>query len=268
MKSQIKRVNELILIDDRSRVEVQRLASLMKLFARLPQPPDPLGLLPKWSDYFRRFISALQEEDPEQLEESSLAMYAYLHGNEAPYSVDERKKMDSVGGYWNHAGGITPILKAPDYLEPVSVSADLGAGNGLQCLLMQILCPHSKSIQVEISSAAVEFGKQLQDWLGIERDRIEWRVGDVMEVDFSGMDFIYMYRPVRPVGLGEEFYKRMARQLVEQGRSIVVFSIADCLREFLPNGSFEVLFSNGHLTSLKICRDSTHRTQNNAGTEV
>lgn len=224
----------------------------MDLFLSLPAPPDPLGLIPEWDEYLEKFKLAAGGKDPERLEESFLAIYEYLHGNEAPYSTHERSSMDSVGGYWNHAGGIKPVIMVPDYLRPNHVSADFGAGNGLQCLLMQALSPHARSVQVEISSAEVEFGKQLQSWLGIDEQRVDWRVGDVMQADFSGIDLIYMYRPVRPQGPGKDFYRRMARQLVKQGKEVVVFSIADCLRDFLPEESYEIVYSDGQLTCLKI----------------
>jgi hypothetical protein len=49
--------------------------------------------------------------------------------------------MDRSGGYWCHAGGLSPVLKAGAFIEPDTVSADFGAGNGLQCLLMQKIHP-------------------------------------------------------------------------------------------------------------------------------
>ena len=101
------------------------------------------------------------------MEEAFLTLYAHLHMHEARYTPDERGRMDEAGGYWAHAGGLSPILEAAPWIRPNTVSADLGAGNGLQGLLLQILYPHRKTIQIEISSNMVELGKQLQAWLGI-----------------------------------------------------------------------------------------------------
>jgi hypothetical protein len=115
---------------------------------------------------------------------------------------------------------------------------------------MQKLAPHARTIQVEISSRMVEIGRQLQRWLAVPEDRVEWVVGDVLTVEASGMDFIYLYRPVRPVGNGRAFYERLASTLERRATPAVVFSIADCLREFL-SARFEVFYGDGHLTCIR-----------------
>ena len=90
----------------------------------------------------------------------------------------------------------------------------------------------------------VESGRALQEWLSIPADRVEWVVGDVMDATPAGMDFVYLYRPVRPDGPGRAFYERFA---AEVDRGAVIFSIADCLSEFLPE-EFAAFYSDGHLT--------------------
>jgi hypothetical protein len=92
----------------------------------------------------------------------------------------------------------------------------------------------------------VEAGRGLQEWLGIPDERVEWVTGDVMDASPAGMDFIYLYRPVRPEGRGRAFYERFAAGLETSG-PVVIFSIADCLRAFLPE-RFEVFYTDGHLT--------------------
>jgi hypothetical protein len=241
---------ERIWTEDRSPAEVARLARLMDLLAGLPAPPDPFGLLPAWRELQSRFREALRDAGPEPLEEAFLRLYEHLHGREAPYSRAERARMDATCGYWNHAGGLSPILKAPDHLRPDSVSADFGAGNGLQGLLMQVLSPHARTVQIELSSRAVEQGRLLQAWLGIAPARVEWRVMDVCDASPVGLDFIYLYRPVRPEGPGRSFYSRFAEALADQPREVVIFSIADCLREFLSS-RFQVFFTDGQLTCFR-----------------
>ena len=178
-------------------------------------------------------------------------LYCLVHGHEAPYTKRERQRVDETGGYWCHAGGLSPILKAGPFIKPSTVFGDFGAGNGLQGLLTQKLWPHKKTVQIEISSKMVRAGKALQSWLGIPDERVEWIVGDVADTSPENMDFIYMYRPVRPVGLGEEFYKKFASEVDAGARSpITIFSIADCLREFLPL-SFEMFYTDGHLTCFR-----------------
>ena len=155
--------------------------------------------------------------------------------------------MDRTGGYWSHAGGLSPILRAGPWIRPDTRSVDLGAGNGLQGLLMQRLHPHRRSVQIEISSAMVEIGRGLQRWLGVADDRVLWRADDVLTTPLGGWDFVYLYRPVRPEGPGREFYTRLAETLAAEPHEVVIFSIADPLGGFLPP-IFERFYSDGHLT--------------------
>jgi hypothetical protein len=170
--------------------------------------------------------------------------------HEAVYSSDERSRMDAAGGYWNHAGGLSPILKAGPHLAADTVSADFGAGNGLQGLLMQHLHPHARTVQIEIAGRMAEIGDGLRLWLGIPAERVQWLVADVMEAPATGYGFIYLYRPVRPEGHGRTFYTRFAREVESEARPPVIFSIADCLREFLSD-RYEVFYRDGHLTCFR-----------------
>jgi hypothetical protein len=227
--------------------ERKKLAELMDLFVRLPAPPDPFGLFPDYQVLKDEFITATQGTDTERLEESFLNLYCHIHGHQAPYTPQERSRIDQVGGYWCHAGGLSPVLKAGHYIRPETVSADFGAGNGLQGMLFQKLYPHKLTIQFEISSRMVEAGKYLQEWLELPDDRVKWVVGDVLDASPQGIDFIYLYRPVKPVGEGRRFYIKFAAELEKSKKPVVIFSIADCLRDFLPD-NFEVFYSDGHLT--------------------
>jgi hypothetical protein len=239
-------------------VERARLAQLMCLFAELPPPPDPGGFLPRYAELKEMFLGSLIHGDSELIEERFLVLYSHLHMHEAPYTAEERRRVDETGGYWSHAGGLSPILKAGDWLRPESVSADFGAGNGLQGLLMQKLYPHARTIQVEISHRMVEIGKLLRRWLGIPGHRIVWQVDDVMDASTEGVDFLYMYRPVRPDGPGRAFYERIAEELGATDREVVVFSIADCLCDFLPD-SFEIFYNDGHLSCFRKTRRDDSR---------
>jgi hypothetical protein len=219
----------------------------MRLFAELPPPPDPAGHFPRYAELKLRFRDSVAGTSPDAVEESFLELYAHLHMNSAPYTPAERRRLDAIGGYWCHAGGISPILKAGDWIRHDTVSADFGAGNGLQGLLMQWLYPHRTTVQVEISRSMVAIGRDLQRWLGIPDQRIRWVVGDVMDASSEGIDFLYLYRPVRPEGPGRRFYERLGSELERTARQVVVFSVADCLRDFLSD-RFEVFYDDGHLT--------------------
>jgi hypothetical protein len=249
------RLLEMLPAEDRTGEENGRLVRLMRIFLELEPPPDPFGLFPEYAEYKRSFQEIVEAGNSDTtvgdaLEEAFLTLYCHLHGHEAPYTSAERRLVDQTGGYWCHAGGISPLLKAEPFIRPQTVSADFGAGNGLQGLLLQKLYPHKKTIQIEISARMVEAGKHLQQWLGIPPERVEWIAGDVCDVAPRDMDFIYLYRPLRPEGKGKRFYEQFAQTLETQNRSIVIFSIADCLRQFLlPR--FKVFYSDGHLTCFR-----------------
>jgi hypothetical protein len=231
--------------------ERRHLVKLMALFAELPGPPDPGGHFPNYQEHKDKFLESLEGEDPEALEEAFLTLYAHLHMHEAKYTPEERELMDLAGGYWSHAGGLSPILKAAPWISPATVSADLGAGNGLQGLLLQYLYPHQLTIQYEISSDMVLLGQGLQEWLGISEDRVEWVIGDVCDQVFEDIDFYYLYRPVRPTTeRGEAFYENLAEMLTWGEKPVVIFSIADCLKQFLSK-RFKVLYTDGHLTCFR-----------------
>jgi hypothetical protein len=236
--------------DQRGPAEKGRLVRLMVLLAELPPPPDPGEFFPKYDQLKAGFLDSVDGGDADHVEESFLDLYAHLHMHEAPYTPDERRRVDETGGYWCHAGGLSPILKAGDWIRPDTASADLGAGNGLQGLLLQKLYPHRRTVQVEISHRMVEIGRRLQEWLEIPNHRVQWVIDDVQNASVQNIDFLYLYRPVRSDGPGRRFYERLAAELDGMAHRIVIFSIADCLRDFLSD-RFEVFYSDGHLTCFR-----------------
>ena len=236
---------------DYPEAERGQLLRLMMLLSDLPTPPDAAHSFPRYDEYKQHFLSCAEADDGDALEEAFLSLYAHLHMHEARYTPKERQRMDEAGGYWAHAGGLSPILKAEPWIGSDTVSADLGAGNGLQGLLLQCLYPHRKTIQIEISSEMVELGTKLQAWLGVPAERVEWRACDVCDQVFDGIDFIYLYRPVRPsTETGRGFYGKLAQTLSESHNEVVIFSIADCLKDFLPP-SFEMFYTDGHLSCFR-----------------
>ena len=242
----LERVNALLEHDERPAAEKQRLAQLICLFAELPPPPDPYGLYSRYAELKGRFERAAREGDWDTLEASFLALYCHVHGYEVPYTDAERRRVDAMAGYLCHPGGLSPILKAEPFVTADTVSGDFGAGNGLQGLLMQFLYPHTRAVQIEISSRMVDAGRHLQRWIGIDEERVQWIVGDISDVSPEGMDFIYLYRPVRPAEGGKVFYEEFAQKLELVSHPVVVFSVADCLGGFL-SGSFHVFYDDGHL---------------------
>ena len=119
--------------------EADRLARLVLRFLTLSKPPENASLFPRFGDLQHRLEKVAVGGTGEEIEDAFLELYAHVHMNEAPYTSDERRQMDEAGGYWNHAGGLSPILKAGPWINPDTISADFGAGNGLQGLLLQLL---------------------------------------------------------------------------------------------------------------------------------
>ncbi len=248
-----QRVCDLLPAADRSPEEQARLAALVATLATLPPPPDMAELYAGYGPAHERLLRAVDGMDGEGLELAFVELYAVLHGYEVPLSEAERVRFRARQGYLNHVGGLSPILKAGPFIAPDTVSADFGAGNGLQGSFLQLLTPHARTVQIEISGRLVEAGRVLQHWLGIPATRVEWIHGDVAEVSPAGMDFVYLYRPVRPVGEGRAFYERFAELARGAARPRIIFSIADCLGDFLGS-TFEVFYGDGHLTCFRRVR--------------
>jgi len=242
-----KRLYNCLENDDRSLIERENLINLLCLFYTMSDPPDRYGLFSKYRDYKNLFFEACESDHGDLIEDTFLNLYCHLHVHDAPYTKEERRRLDETLGYWCHSGGISPIIKAGSYLSKDSISADYGAGNGLQGLLIQKLFPHRKTIQIEISSKMVEVGKDLQKWLEIEPERVDWIVGDIHDYSPQNIDFIYLYRPVKPEGKGIAFYENFASELNSTNKKVIIFSIADCLKPFLSS-NFYSFYNDGHLT--------------------
>ena len=242
-----ERLRARLVREDLSPIEAARLAALVELLLDRPAPPEPADRYPRFEPLRAALVGSVRDGSGELIEDAFLELYCHLHGHEATYSPQERGIVDRSCGYWAHAGGLSPVLKAPDWIGPETVSADFGAGNGLQLLLVQALAPHRRSVQIEIAGDMIEAGRGLQAWLGIPHDRVTWRHADLTDVGPDDYDFIYLYRPLRPDGPGAAFYERFGRALAQHRRPVTIFSVADCLARFLP-GEFERVYFDGHLT--------------------
>ena len=221
--------------------------TIIKSLLKLATDPIVQAEIPDLNCYVKKLSSALREEDPSSLESDLLNLYTRLHGAGSVYSPYERKLLTERKGYSCYPGGLSPLIKAVQFVRPGSIVADLGAGNGLQGLLLQCLSPHRKTIQIEISSEMIRIGKIFQKALGISDDRIEWIHDDIINVSIKTADFIYIYLPAKPLEGGKEVYKAIANKLNMMNRPLVIFSVADCLAKFL-NGQFSIFYTDGHLT--------------------
>lgn len=187
--------------------------------------------------------------DRESVEESLTMLYAALHGGDSSYTGEERAALDARGGYWCHAGGLSPLWRARPYIGAPTRTADYGAGNGFQGLLLQHLYPHRLTTQIELSGAMIDEGRALQEMMGIPAERVEWIHGSVETVSPRSFDFIYIYRPMKPGrSAGKKFYRWFAEELADVGHDVTIFSIADCLKDFLDPRRFTLFYDDGQLT--------------------
>jgi len=203
--------------------------------------------VPNLDRYVINLRDAIKNGDFAALENPMLNLYTHLHRAGSVYSPSERDLLLKRKGYTCHPGGLSPLIKAVEFIRPGSIIADLGAGNGLQGLLLQAICPHRKTIQIEISSELIRIGRIFQRALGIKYDRVEWIHDDVMNVSIGEADFVYIYLPAKPIEGGVAVYKAIAGRLGAIEKPIVIFSVADCLAEFLDS-RFSIFYTDGHLT--------------------
>ncbi len=192
-----------------------------------------------------REISLAGDEDESEL--AFLNLYCELHRAGSEYSDLERELLDGKRGYFNHPGGISPLVKAESFISKDSIVADLGAGNGLQGLLFQYLYPHRITLQIELSIEMVRIGRIFQQALAIPEEKVVWINDDIMNIGLDDIDFLYLYRPSKPIKEGKELYRTLSRKLCSRKKSLVIFSIADCLKDYLDSG-YSSFYTDGHLT--------------------
>jgi len=222
-------------------------SSLAEIFGSLAAREDFARLYPAFLTLFAACRESILRADAEAIEESITMAYAWLHGADSAYAPREREELDGAGGYWCHAGGLSPLWRAERWIPPRTRLVDYGAGNGLQGLLFQRLYPHRRTTLIELSGDMISRGKALQSMMGIDPEKVEWIHGSVTEVPPDRFDFIYLYRPLRPEGkAGRLFYENFAGTLAGVSHGVTIFSIADCLRDFL-DASFVSFYDDGQL---------------------
>jgi hypothetical protein len=225
-------------------------ASIAKALITLATDSNVKSKLPSVDHYARVFLAAIKRDNELELETALTGLYTCLHQAGTRYSPSEKACLKSKEGYASYPGGFSPLIRAEPFIGPDTVVADLGAGNGLQGLLFQYLYPHRMTVQIELSAEMIRVGRILQNALMISEDLIKWIHDDLVNVSIENVDFVYIYRPARPLKGGSEVYREVAGKLMEGNKSRVVFSIADCLAGYLDE-HFSVIHSDGHLTCFK-----------------
>lgn len=221
------------------------LHSIADALIRIATNPLIKAEIPFIDRYLDLLIETLRDDDYDAVERALTDLYVILHSAGSRYSEEEKATLRAKGGYHCYPGGLSPLILAGHFIKEDTVTADLGAGNGLQGLLLQELYPHKKTIQIEIAREMIRIGRLFQNALGIGIDRIEWINDDIMQASFDGVDLIYIYRPARPQE-GAALYRNIADRLSAIKRDITLFSIADCLSPYLQE-PFVTCYDDGHL---------------------
>lgn len=231
----------------KNRFEEKQLSAIAQALFEIAADQTVRSEIPDIEEHVRSFMAAMEDDDPSAVESSLVNLYIRLHSAGSTYSPYERNLLNMKKGYSCLPGGISPLIKAEPFIGPETTVADLGAGNGLQGLLLQRLYPHQKTLQIELSSEMIRIGRIFQRALGIGADRIEWINGDIADAPIETADFIYIYRPARPLESGYNIYLAIAGKLASIKKPFVIFSVADCLAQFLDK-DFSTFYTDGHLT--------------------
>ncbi len=172
--------------------------------------------------------------------------------NEAPYTSDERRRMDEAGGYWNHAGGLAPILKAGPWIGP---------GNG-QCRFRRRqrspgtpaagpLSPPANRPDRDLRTRGGDRQSDFAEWLRHPRreDRVDGRRRPRAAPPAAMTSSTSTGRCVPKARVATSTPVSPAKSSPRPYPPII-FSIADCLRDFLSD-RYEVFYGDGHLTCFK-----------------
>ncbi|BCS97278.1 hypothetical protein DSLASN_29100 [Desulfoluna limicola] len=226
---------------------VKGVQTIEEALTTLAGHPEVQRLAPEVRDWDAHLRSARSDNDVEEQEYALLELYRTLHTAGAGYTPSEKAKLDSQKGLHGLSGGLMPLLMAKELITPETRMADLGAGNGLQGLLLQCLAPHRNTLQVELSDSHLAAGRLFQKVLGIPEKRVTWLHGDLFTSDLSHTTLVYLYRPVRPSEITAPLYKKLADTLSAIDHPIHLISVADCLTPHLET-LVTPLYTDGFLT--------------------
>ncbi|MDY0132041.1 MAG: methyltransferase [Desulforegulaceae bacterium] len=192
-------------------------------------------------------IKAQKAKDIEKREMLLINLYLLFHKYGAGYSFEEEKFMEKSKGLKWLPGGLMPLVLGSYLMKPEYEFCDLGCGNGFQGILMQALSPHSKTRQVEISKNYLEAGRIFLKPLKIDKEKISFENTDISNFKMKETDFVYMYRPSRPMGEGAQLYRNLSNRFYLNKKSFYLLSVADCFEPFIK-GDYEKIYQNEYLS--------------------
>jgi hypothetical protein len=226
---------------------VKGVQAIEEALVTLARHPEVQRLAPETRLWDAHLLAAKKDKDLEEQEYALLELYRTLHTAGAGYSPPEKTHLEAQKGLHGLSGGLLPLLMAKELITPATRMADLGAGNGLQGLLLQCIAPHAHTLQVELSKSHLAAGRLYQKVLGIPETRITWLHGDLFTADLSQTTLVYLYRPVRPSKTTAPLYKKLATTLTAMDHPIHLISVADCLTPHFET-PVAPLYADGFLT--------------------
>ncbi|MGM0418988.1 MAG: hypothetical protein ACQEQS_09715 [Thermodesulfobacteriota bacterium] len=194
-----------------------------------------------------QLLYARKNNETDKRESLLIELYLALHRSGAGYSRSEDKVLENKKGLKWLPGGLMPLVFASFIIKPEDVFIDLGCGNGLQGTLLKAVAPHRKTRQVELSKKYLETGKIFVEALGLDQSGFSFENNDIGAADISDADFIYMYRPARPMGEGKLFYENLAEKFLSIKKNFYLLSVADCFEPFIRSKYIKI-YSNDFLS--------------------
>ena len=220
-----------------------------KALMRLAREGEVASAHPSVAALADDYEAARGSGDNDDREYRFLMLYQGLHCIGMGYSEQEAAQLKGSSGIANQPGGLLPVVAASRFMREDTVSGDLGAGNGLQGLLLQSIRPHAETRLVEMSTPMVEAGRMLTRALGLGA-RVRWTHGDITEQDLSGVGLVYIYRPAKPHGEGRALYEKLGQRLANAGGAVEV-SVADCLGPYI-SGFSEEIYKDEYFTCFRL----------------
>jgi hypothetical protein len=198
-------------------------------------------------DYALELLTAKKNNDLEKREIFLTKLYLLFHRFGAGYTIEEEKFIEKSKGLKWLPGGLMPLVLGSYFMKPEYEFCDLGCGNGFQGILMQVLCPHKKTRQIEIAGSYLKKGEIFLSLPEIDKKKFCFENIDIADFQMKSADFLYMYRPARPMGEGSILYEKLADKFFKAKKSFYLLSVADCFEPFIKC-SYKKIYQNEFLS--------------------
>ncbi|PID78457.1 MAG: hypothetical protein CSA42_00315 [Gammaproteobacteria bacterium] len=214
-----------------------------KALIKIALDKNIISKIPGAFELAEKLSQVQNQQNFEERETLLIDLYLLLHKFGCGYSDMEQNFISEKKGIKWLPGGIMPIILTSYLMNEDYVFADLGAGNGLQGLILQSISPHKKTRLIEISESHLMAGRAYAKALGFNNESILFENNDILSSDFKDIDIFYMYRPARPMNGGKNFYIRLSEKFEQMEKEFFLVSVADCFEPFIKQDCLTV-YSN------------------------